>query len=266
MTWNASGKIDSITTTGASSSSTGAVGGDAENGTIDFYYDADGNRILRSGEASATLYVHSMEFTLDKTTGALDSTRTVDLPGGASRVESSGDQAQIQLTDHHGTGTLAFDCQTGDVTRRYSDPYGNNLATATTAADGDPSGSAKSATSAAPSTPPATHTSAPETTTQPPADSSPSTPSPTSPTPNNSTATPTPTTHQSHSPTPPASNGTSPTAPVEAAIGRLRTRRHRQRAAQKMRQGMAGTAVMEMVPGLVIQGVGRTVGRIMDQE
>ncbi|GAB3239312.1 RHS repeat-associated core domain-containing protein [Glycomyces halotolerans] len=138
LTWDATGKIETVTTTGAATSSHGAVSGDVGDGTIEFFYDADGARVMRSTDTVATLYVAGVEITLDKTAGTLSSTRTVALPGGAARVETAGDQAQIQLTDHHGTGTVAFDCQTGEVTRRYSDPYGNNLHTATTAASGDP--------------------------------------------------------------------------------------------------------------------------------
>ncbi|WP_335988916.1 RHS repeat-associated core domain-containing protein [Glycomyces sp. MUSA5-2] len=138
ITWDATGKVETITTTGSALSSSGAVSGESTDGTIQFYYDADGTRIMRSTATEATLYVAGVEITLNKTTGTVSSTRSVDLPGGVTRIEQAGGTAQLQLADHHGTGTLAFDCFTGDVTRRYSDPYGNNLATATTAADGDP--------------------------------------------------------------------------------------------------------------------------------
>lgn len=106
ITWDAPGKVETITATGAEFSSTGAVSGAVDNGAIEFFYDADGTRIMRSTDDAATLYVHGVEITLDKSAGALATTRAVDLPGGA--------------------------------TRRYSDPYGNNLDTITTAADGTP--------------------------------------------------------------------------------------------------------------------------------
>ncbi|MEU5874753.1 RHS repeat-associated core domain-containing protein [Glycomyces sp. NPDC047369] len=138
LTWDANGKVETISTAGAALSSTGAVSGDVTDGTIEFFYDADGGRIMRSTTTETTLYVAGVELTLNKTAGTIASTRTVDLPGGATRTEQAGGTSQLQLADHHGTGTLAFDCFTGDVTRRYSDPYGNNLATTTTAADGTP--------------------------------------------------------------------------------------------------------------------------------
>jgi RHS repeat-associated protein len=138
LTWNASGKVETITTTGAEYASDGAVVGQAANGTIDFYYDANGDRVIRSSAEETTLYVAGAEITLNKTAGTVASTRALELPGGASRIEQAGGTSQIQLTDHHGTGTLAFDCFTGDITRRYSDPYGNNLDITTTAADGNP--------------------------------------------------------------------------------------------------------------------------------
>ncbi|MCD0443411.1 hypothetical protein LO763_07195 [Glycomyces sp. A-F 0318] len=137
ITWDANGKVETITTTGAALSSTGAVSGDVADGAIEFFYDADGTRIMRATASEATLYVHGVEITLSKTAGSVSSTRAIDLPGDAHRTEKAGDIAQIQISDHNGTGTTAFDCFTGEVTRRYSDPYGNNLATATTAADGN---------------------------------------------------------------------------------------------------------------------------------
>jgi RHS repeat-associated protein len=138
ITWDAAGNVETITTTGAAFTSNGAVSGNASNGTIEFFYDAGGTRIMRSSATETTLYVHGVEITLNKTAGTVASTRAVDLPGGATRIEKAGGAAQIQLTDHHGTGTIAFDCFTGEVTRRYFDPYGNNLGTATTASDGKP--------------------------------------------------------------------------------------------------------------------------------
>ncbi|MDA1360271.1 hypothetical protein O1R50_11595 [Glycomyces luteolus] len=138
ITWDANGKVETITTTGAALSSNGAVTGDVSNGSIQFFYDADGNRIMRSTADEATLYVAGVEISLNTTAGTVSSTRSVDLPGGATRIEKAGGTTQFQFADHHGTGTVAFDCFTGEVTRRYSDPYGNNLATATTAASGDP--------------------------------------------------------------------------------------------------------------------------------
>jgi RHS repeat-associated protein len=138
VTWDANGKVETTTTTGSAFNSAGAVSGKAADGTIEFYYDANGTRIMRADATSATLYVHGVEVTLNKTADTVSSTRTVDLPGGATRTEKAGDTTQIQFTDHHGTGTLAFDCFTGAATRRYSDPYGNNLASTTTAAGGNP--------------------------------------------------------------------------------------------------------------------------------
>lgn len=138
LTWNASGKVETITTTGAATSSVGAVSGGVADGTIKFFYNADGARIMRSTNTETTLYVADVEITLNKTAGTVSSTRAVDLPGGVTRIESAGGPAQLQLADHHGTGTVAFDCTTGEVTRRYSDSYGNNLHTVTTAASGDP--------------------------------------------------------------------------------------------------------------------------------
>jgi RHS repeat-associated protein len=138
ITWDATGRVETITTTGAALSSTGAVSGDVADGPIEFFYNADGGRSMRSTTTETTLYVAGVEITLDKNTGTLASTRTVDLPGGASRTEKAGGTAQLQLVDHHGTGILAFDCYSADITRRYSDPYGNKLNTITTAADGNP--------------------------------------------------------------------------------------------------------------------------------
>jgi RHS repeat-associated protein len=139
IAWDAEGRIESIATSNAATgANTGAIAGTVADGTVEFFYDADGERVLRDGAAEMTLYVEDVEITLSKAAGTLASTRTVELPGGATRIEEAGGAAQVQLADEHGTGSLAFDTFSGDVTRRYVDPYGRDIATTTTAADGDP--------------------------------------------------------------------------------------------------------------------------------
>jgi RHS repeat-associated protein len=136
LTWNANGKIETITTSGSAFAGDGAVSAHPSDGSIEFFYDADGTRVMRSDASETTLYLHGVEITLNKAVGTVSSTRTVDLPGGATRTEHAGGAAQIQFANHHATGILAFDCATGDTTRRYFDPYGNNLGVTTTATNG----------------------------------------------------------------------------------------------------------------------------------
>ncbi|MFC4337605.1 RHS repeat-associated core domain-containing protein [Salininema proteolyticum] len=131
--WSPTGKLASLTTTGSATADPQTVGENISDSTTTYAYDADGKRIFRfDGDTTANLFLNDLELVHNTATGKTTSTRAVKLSGGVTRIESSGNQTQLQFTDHHGTGTIAIDCTTGDITRRQYDPYGNLAGNTTT--------------------------------------------------------------------------------------------------------------------------------------
>jgi RHS repeat-associated protein len=110
LTWDPLGHLESIT-----------AGGEV----TEFFYDADGNRILRDGPDGLTAFIPGMELHQPAGTSTVTATRYIDLPGGVTYVETTGEPPQYQISDHHGTGTLSIDPDTGAAEHRRLDPYGN---------------------------------------------------------------------------------------------------------------------------------------------
>ncbi|WP_308380133.1 ricin-type beta-trefoil lectin domain protein [Streptomyces sp. ISL-43] len=99
--------------------------------TTTYIHDADGNRLIEETGSSRTLYLGETEFTVSKSGQAVDAVRYYSSPGAPTTVRQTGGKATghkltVLLTDHHNTGTIAVEQKTGQpVTRRKSDPYGN---------------------------------------------------------------------------------------------------------------------------------------------
>ncbi|WP_308380060.1 ricin-type beta-trefoil lectin domain protein [Streptomyces sp. ISL-43] len=99
--------------------------------TTTYIYDADGNRVIEETGSSRTLYLGDTEVTVDKAGQAIDAFRYYSAPGAPTTVRQTGGKATghkltVLLTDHHNTATIAVEQKTGQpVTRRKSDPYGN---------------------------------------------------------------------------------------------------------------------------------------------
>lgn len=110
LTWDPLGHLESITSGGA---------------TTEFFYDADGNRILRDGPDGRTMFIPGMEIHQPAGTTDVTATRYIDLPGGVTYVETTGEPAQYQISDQHGTGVLSLDPSTGTTSNRHLDPYGD---------------------------------------------------------------------------------------------------------------------------------------------
>lgn len=110
LTWDPLGHLESVTTGSE---------------VTDFFYDADGNRILRDGPDGLTAFIPGMEIHQPAGTSTVTATRYIGLPGGVTYVESTGEDPQYQIADHHGTGILSLDPDTGATEHRRLDPYGN---------------------------------------------------------------------------------------------------------------------------------------------
>jgi YD repeat-containing protein len=97
-------------------------------GATTYTYDADGNELLRHDPGSTTLFLPNEEIVLNTSTNAITGTRFYALPGGGEAVRTgSGTQYGYELTDQHGTATIAMDNTAQQPTglrdhRRHPDP------------------------------------------------------------------------------------------------------------------------------------------------
>lgn len=85
--------------------------------------------MLQDGPEGMTLFLPGLEVRQSEGSSTVTATRYIDLPGGVTYVETTGSPPQYQVTDHHGTATLLLDPDTGEVTHRRMDPYGNSRGT-----------------------------------------------------------------------------------------------------------------------------------------
>ncbi|MFC4036099.1 RHS repeat-associated core domain-containing protein [Streptomyces polygonati] len=105
-------------------------------GKTSYVYDADGNQLLRRDPGKTTLTFGGDELVLDTSTGTVTDTRTYQLPNGLTAVRQ-GTGLTWQVSDLHGTPTLALDSLTLAETRRPADPFGNPRGTQPTSWAGD---------------------------------------------------------------------------------------------------------------------------------
>jgi YD repeat-containing protein len=119
LSWDDAGRLSSVTVT--------PQGGSAE--TTSYTYDAGGNLLLEQDPGSVTLFLPDEELVLNTTNGTVTGTRYYSIGGVtvASRT-SSGDVSYL-AGDQQGTAAVAIDASSLAVTRRYYDPYGNQIGT-----------------------------------------------------------------------------------------------------------------------------------------
>jgi YD repeat-containing protein len=122
LSWNDTGQLSSVTTTGG----TGA-------GTTTYLYDADGNLLLQADPGSTTLFLSGEELVADGST--VTGTRYYSINGMdiAARTGGSNPQVYFLILDREGTDQLAIDAYTLDSTQRFYDPYGNPIGSAPSA-------------------------------------------------------------------------------------------------------------------------------------
>ncbi|WP_433365244.1 polymorphic toxin-type HINT domain-containing protein [Streptosporangium sp. CA-115845] len=110
LEWDSEGHLTKVTEAGQSTS---------------FLYDADGTRLIRREPVATTLYLGAVELRL--ATGATATTATRYYGHGNEMVAArTNDQKLTWLVpDHNGTGQLAVEAASLQVTRRQFDPFGN---------------------------------------------------------------------------------------------------------------------------------------------
>jgi RHS repeat-associated protein len=133
FTYNADGSMKSMTVAGAAS--TFSYGPDAElatvttaAGTSTYIPDADGNTLARQDPTGATtLYLPGQEATISADAKSVTVNKYYDLGGVNVATRVNKGNALYLLADQHGSNQVVVDPTTWTATRRYLDPYGNQL-------------------------------------------------------------------------------------------------------------------------------------------
>ncbi|WP_243740868.1 sugar-binding protein, partial [Streptomyces sp. 8K308] len=110
LTWDPEGRLASVE--------------EADGSVTSYLYDADGNRLISRSPTETTLYLGGTEVTLDEGATEVRATRYTDLGGGNTAVEESDGSVYFTIADHHGTGELAINAETLDITQRRTLPFG----------------------------------------------------------------------------------------------------------------------------------------------
>lgn len=97
------------------------------NGTSTYVYDADGNLLIRHDKGSTTLFLPGEELTYNATLATVTGTRYYSFGGNTIAMRVGGANPTVLAGDSHGTNQIAYQPETGEVTRRAFDPYGNPL-------------------------------------------------------------------------------------------------------------------------------------------
>ncbi|HEU5474693.1 MAG TPA: RHS repeat-associated core domain-containing protein [Actinophytocola sp.] len=110
LTWTHTGQPASITTSA---------------GTTSYVYDAANSVLLRKDPGKTTLYLPNQELVLNTSTNAVTGQRFYPLPGGGTAIRTGpGLTYKYEISDPHGTGTLALDNTAQIPTWRQTTPYG----------------------------------------------------------------------------------------------------------------------------------------------
>ncbi|MET9294402.1 polymorphic toxin-type HINT domain-containing protein [Streptomyces sp. NPDC003077] len=101
---------------------------EADGSETSFLNDASGNRLIRRDKTGTTLYLGETELRFTKATGKVEATRYYSHAGQPVAMRTP--QALTWMcTDHNGTGNVQIDATTQAVTRRYTQPFGEERGT-----------------------------------------------------------------------------------------------------------------------------------------
>lgn len=98
--------------------------------SVSYVHDADGNQLLRRDADSTTLFLPGQEITRSSS-GTVSVTRYYAHGGMVVAERIDRGNPIYLMSDLHGTNQVAYRPDTGKVTRRYLDPYGNPLGAVT---------------------------------------------------------------------------------------------------------------------------------------
>jgi RHS repeat-associated protein len=111
LSWDAEGKLSKLS---------------AQSGDTNYIYDADGSLLLRKSPSRTTLFVGSLEVTVETTSGAkvVSAQRHYSIGGKDIAVRSTVDKLDWLIGDNHNTSQLTLDKTTHTPTTRYTTPFG----------------------------------------------------------------------------------------------------------------------------------------------
>ncbi|MFC7303222.1 polymorphic toxin-type HINT domain-containing protein [Streptomyces monticola] len=114
LTWDAEGHLAKVT----------GPGDDGTAKTTTYLYDTEGNRLIGRTPTETTLYLGHTEVVLPKGATKAKATRYTPLGGGHEAVQADDKAVTITTADHHGTGQLAVNATTLDLSQRRTLPFG----------------------------------------------------------------------------------------------------------------------------------------------
>jgi RHS repeat-associated protein len=91
-----------------------------------YIYDSSGARLVSESAGKKTLYLPGMEVSVSSGTQTASATRYYTFGGETVAVRTDDGGVTFLASDHHGTAEVAVDAATAEVTRRRTDPYGND--------------------------------------------------------------------------------------------------------------------------------------------
>ncbi|WP_246486950.1 RHS repeat-associated core domain-containing protein [Kribbella qitaiheensis] len=111
LSWNSEGKLSNLS---------------SQSGDTNYIYDADGNLLLRKSATKTTLFVGSLEVTVETSSGAkvVSAQRHYSVGGKDIAVRSSVNKLDWLFTDNHNTSQVTLDRATQAAVTRYSTPFG----------------------------------------------------------------------------------------------------------------------------------------------
>ncbi|MEE2042212.1 RHS repeat-associated core domain-containing protein [Nocardiopsis tropica] len=112
LEWDAEGKLTTV--------------GDADLGITTYLYDADGQRLIRRSPTTTTLYLPGTELHFERQSLLRTALRYYQHAGETVAVRDSEGKVSWIYGDHHGTGQLAIDSATGEVTQRRFTAFGDD--------------------------------------------------------------------------------------------------------------------------------------------
>ncbi|MEU5858193.1 RHS repeat-associated core domain-containing protein [Nocardiopsis dassonvillei] len=112
LEWDAEGRLVTV--------------GDADLGVTRYLYDADGSRLIRRSPTTTTLYLPGAELHYERQHLLRTALRYYQHADDTVAVRDTDGKVSWIFSDHHGTGELAIDSATGEVTQRRFTAYGEN--------------------------------------------------------------------------------------------------------------------------------------------
>lgn len=119
LTWDAEGRLNTVTDTGTTPATTAT-----------YVYDANGDQLIRRDaqglNGTTTLYLGSTQIQLNIATGALSGERYYNYDSVPNIVASSSGALLYEVENNQGTGSTTINAATGHVVaRRYTKPFGD---------------------------------------------------------------------------------------------------------------------------------------------